>query len=172
MKDYRYLFIDLDGTLIETQSGSTFPKGLWDMRFRFDVFEAIKRMSPEIVFIVSNQGGIDMGYVNKVCFEAKLDYVKATLFEYCDVSVYATYCPSNDKADPMRKPNGRMLTKLWEDALADGEVSSVFEECKGEMLMVGDASGGENDFSDSDLSCADRVGIGYMDVEDFVVSFY
>lgn len=172
MKDYRYLFIDLDGTLIETQSGSTFPKGIWDMRFRFDVFEAIKRMKPEIVFIVSNQGGIDMGYVNKVCFEAKLDYVKATLFECCDVSVYASYCPSNDKADPMRKPNGRMLTKLWEDALADGEVSSVFEECKGEMLMVGDASGGENDFSDSDLRCAERVGIDYMDVEDFVVSFY
>lgn len=172
MKDYRYLFIDLDGTLIETQSGSTFPQSLYDMRFRLDVFEAIKRMSPEIVFIVSNQGGIDMGYVNRVGFETKMGYVKAVLFEYCGVPVYATYCPSNDKADPMRKPNGGMLTKLWEDALADGEVSSVFEECKDEVLMVGDASGGENDFSDSDLRCAERVGIDYMDVEDFVVSFY
>lgn len=42
MKKYKVLFADLDGTLIETISGNTFPKGIWDMRIRFDVLDAIK----------------------------------------------------------------------------------------------------------------------------------
>lgn len=31
MADYKILFCDLDGTLIKTKSGETFPKGIWDM---------------------------------------------------------------------------------------------------------------------------------------------
>jgi histidinol phosphatase-like enzyme len=38
------LFADLDGTLIETVSGKTFPKGIWDMKFKFDVLEAINKV--------------------------------------------------------------------------------------------------------------------------------
>lgn len=34
MKKYKVLFCDMDGTLIETVSGETFPKGIWDMKFR------------------------------------------------------------------------------------------------------------------------------------------
>ena len=37
MKKYDVIFADLDGTLIETISGDTFPKGIWDMKLRFDV---------------------------------------------------------------------------------------------------------------------------------------
>lgn len=40
MKEYKVIFADLDGTLIETISGETFPKGIWDMRIRFDVLDA------------------------------------------------------------------------------------------------------------------------------------
>lgn len=54
---YKVLFIDLDGTLTDTVSGSTFPQGVWDMELKFNVFDAILRMHPEKVFIVTNQGG-------------------------------------------------------------------------------------------------------------------
>ena len=40
MKKYKVLFCDMDGTLIETASGETFPKGIWDMKFKFDVLDA------------------------------------------------------------------------------------------------------------------------------------
>lgn len=54
MKKYKVLFCDLDDTLIETLSGKTFPKGIWDMKIKFDVLDAIKQFSPEYVLIVSN----------------------------------------------------------------------------------------------------------------------
>lgn len=48
MKKYKILFCDLDGTLIETLSGKTFPKGIWDMKFKFDVLDAIKKTCTRI----------------------------------------------------------------------------------------------------------------------------
>lgn len=41
LKNKKVIFCDLDGTLIETISGATFPKGIWDMKLRFDVLDAI-----------------------------------------------------------------------------------------------------------------------------------
>ena len=54
MKEYKVIFADLDGTLIETISGETFPKGIWDMKIKFDVLDAIKKLNPECIFIVTN----------------------------------------------------------------------------------------------------------------------
>lgn len=36
------------------------------------------------------------------------------------------------------------------------------------MLMIGDASGKDGQFSDSDKKTAENFGIDYMDVDDFV----
>ncbi len=71
MKKYKVLFCDMDGTLIETASGETFPKGIWDMKFKFDVMDAIKNLNPEEIFIVTNQERI-----NEIAEEKFLEYVK------------------------------------------------------------------------------------------------
>ena len=42
MKRPKILFCDLDGTLIFTLSGKTFPQGIWDMQLRLDVLNKIK----------------------------------------------------------------------------------------------------------------------------------
>lgn len=39
---------------------------------------------------------------------------------------------------------------------------------KNDCLMIGDASGKEGQFSDSDKKTAENFGIDYMDVKDFV----
>ena len=55
----KIIFIDFDGTLIDTRSGETFPKGVWDMNIKWDVWKAlkifVKENNTEFVCIVTNQ---------------------------------------------------------------------------------------------------------------------
>lgn len=97
MKKYKLLITDLDGTLIETLSGDTFPKGIWDMKIKLYVFEAIKNYAPDDILIISNQGGIEKGFVDKEMFEYKFDYISSALEDYTNISVYNFYCDNNDK---------------------------------------------------------------------------
>ena len=163
MKKYEVIFSDLDGTLINTISGETFPKGIWDMKIRFEVLDKIKEIKPKYLLIVSNQGGIESGFVNSHNFRAKSEYIARAICEYCDCECYAMYCTTNDKTDLYRKPNVRMLENLLESYVGDD-----FDYIKSVSLMIGDASGKEGQFSDSDKKTAENFGIDYMDVDDFV----
>ena len=163
LKNKNILFCDLDGTLIETISGETFPKGIWDMKLRFDVLDAIKKLNPEYVLIVSNQGGIENGFVDAQKFSTKLFYIVESIGEYCGCECYAMHCDTNNKSDQYRKPNTKMLETLLEDYVGDD-----VEYIKEKSLMIGDASGKEGQFSDSDKKTAENFGIDYMDVNDFL----
>ena len=163
MKKYNVIFSDLDGTLINTISGETFPKGIWDMQIRFEVLDKIKEIKPKYLLIVSNQGGIESGFVNAHDFHAKSEYIARAIREYCNCECYAMACETNDKSDPYRKPNVGMLEILLERYVGDD-----FGYIKQKSLMIGDASGKEGQFSDSDKKTAENYGIDYMDVEDFI----
>ena len=145
MKKYEVIYADLDGTLIETLSGETFPKGIWDMKIRFDVLDAIKKLNPEYILIVSNQGGIELGLVSKSHFNLKFNYICQLVEDYCKCSCYGTFCAYNNISDPFRKPNVGMLGYLTELYVGDD-----FDCIKPKSLMIGDASGKEGQFSDSD----------------------
>ena len=166
LKNKKVIFCDLDGTLIETVSGEPFPKGIWDMRIRFDVLAAIKELNPEYIFIVSNQGGIESGFVDRDDFKSKFEYITRAVREYCDCDCYGMYCETNDKSDPYRKPNVLMLEDLLESYVGDD-----FDYIRQISLMIGDASGKEGQFSDSDKKTAENFYIDYVDVNDFVDDF-
>ena len=161
LKNKKVIFCDLDGTLIETISGATFPKGIWDMKFRFDVLDAIKKLNPEYILIVSNQCGIESGFIDGNNFRRKSEYITRAIKEYCGCECRAMYCETNDKLDTYRKPNTGMLYSLLENVDDLDYVKSV-------SLMIGDASGKEGQFSDSDKKTAENFGIDYMDVNDFL----
>lgn len=167
MKNYKILFADLDGTLIKTKSGETFPKGIWDMEIRFDVLSAIKEINPQVICIVSNQGGIEKGFINKDSFESKLKYLRWAIKEYTGAKlVYGKYCSSNREGDYYRKPNLGMLKECCNDINTwfSSEITVRKEDC----LMIGDASGKVGQYSDTDKKTAENFGIDYMDVNDFV----
>lgn len=164
----KVLFIDLDGTLIETTTGSTFPEGIWDMKLKLDVAKAIKNLDPNAICIVSNQGGIEKGYVDERRFLAKIEYVCACIRELTGIeNTSYSYCIENNPSCYRRKPNTGMLENfcyvryLWRERKLEKE----------EMLMVGDASGKEGQFSDSDKKTAENFGIDYLDIEDFVKKY-
>ena len=172
MKKCKLLITDLDGTLIETVSGDTFPKGIWDMKIKLDVFEDIKNYAPDDILIISNQGGIEKGFVDREMFEYKFDYISNALEDYTDVSVSAYYFESNNKRNANRKPNIGMI-KEYMDFIEymnndeDEEEKIVYDT----ILMIGDASGKEGQFSDSDKKTAENFGCEYMDVDDFVYKY-
>ena len=162
----KVIFADLDGTLIETASGETFPKGIWDMKIRYDVLEAIKRCNVEYLAVVSNQAGIVAGYVIKRNFDMKAGYLRAAFQEYLGINVDFIYCDSDDKNNENRKPNVGMLESCLKSLIAAKKFYT-----KEEMLMIGDASGKPGQFSDSDFKTAENFGIDYLDVEEFVDTF-
>lgn len=168
MKKYKYLFCDLDGTLIKTASGKTFAEDATDFRIRKDVLDKIKELHREndleFIDIVTNQGGIPQ-YISERDFVAKLDAIKTFVCEYIiSPLVRAYYCASLDISDENRKPNTGMLVKAARDY---SKILGV-EFNKEKALMIGDASGKPGQFSDSDKKTAENFGIDYMDVEDFV----
>ena len=131
--------------------------------------KAIKNYAPDDILIISNQGGIEKGFVDKEMFEYKFDYISNALEDYTDVSVSAYYCESNNKRNINRKPNIGMI-KEYMDFIEymnndeDEEEKIVYDT----ILMIGDASGKEGQFSDSDKKTAENFGCEYMDVDDFV----
>ena len=133
------------------------------MQFRFDVLDAICKLVPEYILIVSNQGGIESGFVDRHDFNSKCEYITRAIREYCECKCYAMYCDTNNKSDIYRKPNTGMLENLMERYVGDD-----VEYIKQKSLMIGDASGKEGQFSDSDKKTAENFGIDYMDVNDLV----
>lgn len=163
IKNKTVLFFDLDGTLINTINGKTFPAGVWDMEIDLRVLSRLDQLKPEYIFIVSNQGGIEKGFVNQKSFAAKFEYVKRAIFDYLgddNIVVDGMYCTNNDKANEYRKPNTAMLETL----LRKYSILNTKET----MLMIGDASGKPGDFSSSDKKTAENFGIDYLDIEDFI----
>lgn len=162
----KVLFIDLDGTLIKTISGKTFPEDITDFRIQLPVLDKIIEKLPNLkkFFIVTNQDNLKSAF-KQYDFQAKLYAIEDICWEYLNnrfansVGSDAQYCTSMDKTDLYRKPNTAMLENLF----TQWEVKSK-EEC----IMIGDASGKPGDFSDSDKKCAENFGIDYIDVRNFL----
>ena len=158
INEKRIVFVDLDGTLTRTVTGETFPKGVWDMELNLDVMMKIGRMRPTGVFIVSNQGGIEKGFVNGRLFEQKFMYVISALQEICGQHVFVAgrYCPTVKEDDPMRKPNTGMMVAMLEEFQKLLQHSFTKEDC----VMIGDL--------DTDRATADNFNIDYLDVNEFL----
>lgn len=136
------------------------------------VFEAIKNYAPDDILIISNQGGIEKGFVDKEMFEYKFDYISSALEDYTNISVYNFYCDNNDKDNINRKPNTGMIDQYMDyikfiNDNVDEENKIIYDT----IMMIGDASGKEGQFSDSDKKTAENFGCEYMDVDDFVYKY-
>lgn len=156
------LFLDLDGTLIKTKSGETFPKYNDDWKFNENILDIIKHyMAKDYshVVIVTNQGGIESGYVIELDFKKKMDEITYSMYRHIGVYPSVYYCSTNNKDSYYRKPNpGYAYTAAIQ-----------YQLYLSKSTMVGDASGLDGQFSDSDKVFAENAGIGtYYDISEFL----
>lgn len=152
--NHKVLLCDLDWTLIVTKSGKTFPIDENDWEFKDGIKEAIQKYNPKYIFIISNQGGIEKGYVDDGKFYQKLRTIIATIRTWGNFIVDGTYCTSNDKDHYFRKPNVGMV-----DFFRHGYVMG-YDFDNRNALMIGDM--------ESDQQCSINAGIKYLDVEEFI----
>jgi len=109
------LFCDLDGTLITTRSGREFPLHGEDWKFIDKTLECIKTFysNDYIICIVTNQGGIQTGFVSTAAFELKINTICAKiekLLKLPEGTINYNYCPN--MVDYNRKPNPGMAFDL------------------------------------------------------------
>lgn len=168
MKKYKVLFSDFDSTLVFTASGKKFPVGIWDMVFNFKALDAIKNLSPEVIHICTNQGGIQKGFVIAEHFEHKMQFSCDCISEYLGgIPVFYDYCDSLDKSDVRRKPNpGLLMNFIESQRIFHGNNYS-----KDDCLMIGDASDSVKNFSDDDKKTAENFGCDYLDINDFIKTY-
>lgn len=158
---YDVIFIDLDGTLIETLSGDDYPRCISDMKIKWPVWNAIrdwakKKDNSIYIFIVTNQAGICRKYTNEDLFLIKIKYISASLYEYIGFKGEVKFDYATCKSSYKYKPGTGMFEKLTEG----------LDISKDKMVMIGDAiSKLRGDFSDSDKKAAINFGIDYIDVD-------
>lgn len=160
LSEKRIVFIDMDDTLIKTASGQKFPLGVYDMTLRLDVFAKLKMIAPNAVFIVSNQGGIEAGFVNITLFQQKFMYVIASLQEFLGLHTFVAgkFCPTQDAKFEGRKPNTAMLTSMLDEFEQILGHSFTKEDC----VYIGDT------LIDTEEKTARNFGCDFVPVEDLI----
>lgn len=130
------LFLNLDGTLIVTKSGKTFPENKDDWQFNRNILKRIETYVDDeyMVMVVSNQGGIESGQVRLNDFRMKLKQVMNGIIVETGLplsSAGSRFTVSNNRYDFFRKPNPGMAYDLALSYILN------LAEC----VMVGNSSG-------------------------------
>lgn len=129
------LFADADGTLIETISGKTFPVDNNDWTFRSDVIKSLKLImnaeNSPLLFIITNQGGIEQGYNNHFELRKKFDTIKDHLLTGYNIKVEEVLMSPYSSYHYTRKPYPEFAYRMAIKYQLDLKNS----------LMIGDASG-------------------------------
>ena len=158
----KIMALDLDGTLIITKSGNTFPKNENDwMLLNKNIPEILQKYLKNgyKIIIFSNQAGISRGHTDMTEWKNKLSALQREL--NLPIQVFAA-----TKIDYYRKPS----VGMWELMLRFNE----FDVDLKESLFVGDAAGRpesnqrfKKDFSDFDYKFAKNIGIEFKTPEIF-----
>ena len=140
----RAVFLDRDGVINEVLTKRVkFVNNPKQLYFLPGVEEAIKSLNEhfDYVFVVTNQGGIGLGYMKETQLHKIHDFMVAELKKKGATIHDVAYCPHKPKAGcECRKPNSKMIVDLGDKYNIDLEKS----------YMVGD--------TDTDIIAGKKAG--------------
>jgi len=161
------LFIDRDGTLVNTKSGKTFPENAQDFELKEGILDALKVAKEKegyIIAVVSNQGGVAHGHYEIEDIENQFD----TLHRLCeglidrDMMFYSPFHPQGtvepyNNSSTLRKPDTGMATAVEMYLLGRKNTKINWYGSK----MVGDTK--------DDQDFAENTGLRYDYVDTFIL---
>jgi bifunctional polynucleotide phosphatase/kinase len=147
------IIFDLDGTIIKTKSGKTFPTNFNDWVFNYgNVVEKINSVDNAIIGIISNQKGIKSDSQLKD-WQTKLTNIMSQIkFHF----VFAS-C----KDDRYRKPMIGSWEYIKDNFLKELNIPT------NQIIYVGDACGRTGDHADTDIKFAYNCGFKFSTPEKF-----
>lgn len=155
MKKYDVVFVLLDEVLITTLSGRQWPSGIWDFRINWALWNSLKIFNPEMIVILSNQGGITKGFLKDSSFYSKISFISHALSDFTGI-----------KKIPFRYSiRGNWKMELNIDNETD-LIDSILEQYtkfsdKSKMIMIG------RDL-EFDKKYAESKNIEFLDKSEFV----
>lgn len=164
----KIIFCDLLDNLMESLQCNgklgVQPRGIFDIRLKFEVWDKIACFGPEYVFALTNQNLVPDSQ-QAVVFSTMTEYLMYSLAEYLRLPYQNCQCFTKigfDLNNPLTKPG----TGLIEKAL-----SGIGRYRKEDMLVIGSMSGMANQ-SDRDKRMAEKFGIDYIDVGELLGIYF
>lgn len=113
---HKAIFLDRDGVINEVKTNRVkFVNQPDDFHLLDGVGEAIKQFNDDgwKVFVVTNQGGVGLGYMKEKALEAIHDRMESDLLQFGATIDAIHYCPHKPHANcACRKPKPQMITDL------------------------------------------------------------
>ncbi len=163
-KSSKLCLFDLDGTLIETQSGKTFPQNQFDWKWKFSEIPRLlkeKCKKEDFVCVISNQKGLIKKEEKREAFIKKIQDIHEKLEKE---GVQMNWFISLED-DYYRKPlTGSFHLIKNEFKKRNMKIS------KSGSFFCGDACGRSKDFSSSDLFYAHNCGLTFYTPEHYFMN--
>ena len=157
-RNKRIIFCDILDCLIETYQSNgkpgLLPRGIYDIRFRFDVWDKLACFNPEKIFAMVPRSLLNSS--NEVSWRALLEYVVCSLSEYLRAPYHVCQVLLQTE---IGQPKENMMMQVL-DGLD-----------KNKIIQIGVNSGlyGQNN---RDQVAANICGIDYIDLSTFMNSYF
>ena len=157
-RNKRIIFCDILDCLIETYQSNgkpgLLPRGIYDIKFRFDVWDKLACFNPEKIFAMVPRSLLNSS--NEVSWKALLEYVVCSLSEYLRAPYHVCQVLLQTE---IGQPKENMMMQVLDDL------------DKNKIIQIGVNSGlyGQNN---RDQVAANICGIDYIDLSTFMNSYF
>ena len=159
---------DVDGTIITTKSGKTFPINKYDWKLIYDINILKNYENTHCIIFISNQNGLK----NKIMIDDWIYKINEIVNTYkLNICIYASI-----NNNLYKKP----MPTLWKQIINDSCIEyKNLDDLKQNIFYCGDAAGrnynklnGKHDFSDTDYKFALNYGVPFFVPEEIFTNDY